>query len=221
MPTSIPELAENNIKHCLLIDLEIDNTTYYISNAYKALTYNSNDYTECGAFLQVTAFTEDIKTTNGDITISLSGIPSNIDYIQTILGANIKGGICTVYRAFFDDSYAVTNVYQRFKGVITNYNISEDDNLLEGRLTNTVGVSVASINTLLENRIAGQRTNPTDREQFFPGDGTFDRVPELHNVQFDFGREYTGGTGYGGGGGGGGGGRGGGGPFSGINVNLR
>ena len=38
--------------------------------------------------------------------------------------------------------------------------------------------------------------------------------PELHNVQFDFGKEYTGGSGgYGGGGGGGGrgGGRGGGG----------
>ena len=214
MSTSIPELSSNNIKHCLLIDLEIDNTTYYISNAYKAISYNSNSYTECGALLQVSQFTEDIKTTNGDIQITLSGIPSNINYIQTILGAKIKGGIATVYRAFFDDNYAVTNAYQRFKGVITNFTVSEDENLLESQLTNSVSVSVASINTLLENRIAGQRTNPTDRNEFFAGDGTFDRVPELHNVQFDFGKEYTGGSGgYGGGGGGGGrgGGRGGGG----------
>ena len=212
MSTSIPELANSNIKHALLIDLQIDGTTYYISNAYKALTYNSNSYTECGALLQVTQFTEDIKTTNGDITISLSGIPSNINYLQTILNAKIKGGIATVYRAFLDDSFAITNVYQRFKGVITNFTVSEDANLLDSELTNSVSVNVASINTLLENRIAGQRTNPTDRNEFFAGDGTFDRVPELHNVQFDFGKEYTGGTGYGGGGGGGGGGgRGGGG----------
>lgn len=219
MSTSIPELSNNNIKHCLLIDLEIDSTTYYISNAYKALTYNSNSYTECGALLQVSQFSEDIKTTNGDIQVSLSGIPSNIDYIQTILNAKIKGGICTVYRAFFDDNYAITNVYQRFKGVITNFTVSEDANLLESQLTNSVAVSVASINTLLENRIAGQRTNPTDRDQFFAGDGTFDRVPELHNVQFDFGKEYTGGTGRGGGGGGGRGGGGGG--FPNININMR
>ena len=210
MATSIPELASNNIKHCLLIDLEIDSTTYYISNAYKAVTYNSNSYTECGALLQVSQFTEDIKTTNGDITISLSGIPSNINYLQTILGAKIKGGIATVYRAFFNDNYEITNVYQRFKGVITNFSVSEDASLLESELTNSVAVSVASINTLLENRIAGQRTNPTDRLEFFATDQTFKRVPDLHNVQFDFGKEYTGGTGYGGGGGGGGG-RGGGG----------
>jgi len=209
MATSIPELSSNNIKHALLIDLQIDGTTYYISNAYKALTYNSNSYIECGALLQVGNFTEDIKTTNGDLNISLSGIPSNINYLQTILTAKIKGGIATVYRAFFDDSYAITNVYQRFKGVITNYAVSEDANLIESQLTNSVSISVASINTLLENRIAGQRTNPTDRLEFFAGDQTFKRVPDLHNVQFDFGKEYTGGTGYGGGGTPGRGGRGG------------
>ncbi len=204
--TTITELNANNIKYCLLIDLDIDGTTYYISNAYKAVTYNSNSYTECGAFLQVGQFSEDIKTTNGDINIALSGIPSNIDYIQTILGANIKGGTCKVYRAFFDDNYQITNVYQRFSGIITNYSISEDENILDSRITNSVGISVASINTLLENRVTGQRTNPADRKELYPTDETFYRVPELHNVNFDFGREYTSGGGYGGGGGGGGGG---------------
>ena len=215
--TTITELNNNNIKQCLLIDLDIDGTTYYISNAYKAITYNSNSYTECGAFLQIGQFTEDIKTTNGDISIALTGIPSNINYIQTILGANIKGGTCKVHRAFFDDNYAVTNVYQRFSGIITNYSISEDENILDSNITNTVAISVASINTLLENRVSGQRTNPADRKEFYPTDETFSRVPELHNVNFDFGREYTGGTGRGGGGGGGGGRN----PFDNININMR
>jgi hypothetical protein len=43
----------------------------------------------------------------------------------------------------------------------------------------------------------------------FPNDAVFDRVPELFNISFDFGKEYQG-YGYGGGGGGGRGGGGGG-----------
>lgn len=201
MSVTIPEVLLPNIKHALLIDLTIGSTTYYISNAWKSITYNSNAYTELGALLNVGDFREDIKTTNGDLSISLSGIPSNTDYIQQILASNVKGGQVTVSRAFFDDTYVVSNVYQRFSGIITNFAISEDENLVENQLTNTIQISCASINTILENRISGQRTNPKDRDKFFSGDQTFNRVPDLHNVNFDFGREYTGGGGYSGGGG--------------------
>jgi|TARA_R110001606_G_scaffold95591_1_gene211492 hypothetical protein len=217
MATTIPELDGDNIKHCLLVQLDIDGTTYFITNAYKAIVWDYRTYTECGAFLQIGQFSEDIKTTNGDISLTLSGIPSNIDYIQAILGANIKGGTCSVSRAFFNSNYEVQSAYQRFKGIITNFSISEDENILDSKITNSVSISVASINTILENRIAGQRTNPSDRKQFFPTDETFNRVPELHNVNFDFGREYTGGNGGRGGGGRGGGG----GPFDFGNFNMR
>ena len=210
MATTITEVSENNIKHCLLIQLQIDSTTYYISNSWKTITYNGNDYTELGAFLGVGEFQEDIKTTNGDLNMVLTGTPAG--NVQTVLQNPVKGGAVTISRAFFDDNYAVTNVYPRYKGVITNYAISESVDLEAGDITNSVSISVASINTILENRIAGQRTAPTDREQFFPGDTTFARVPVINGTTFDFGKEYSGGGGYGGGGGyNGGGGRGGGG----------
>lgn len=209
MSVTIPEVLLPNIRHALLIDLTIGATTYYISNAWKSITYDGNAYTELGALLSVGDFREDIKTTNGDLGISLSGIPSNQDYIQQILASNVKGGQVTVSRAFFDDDYAVSNVYQRFSGIITNFAISEDEDLVQNELTNTIQISCASINTILENRISGQRTNPVDRNKWYPGDQTFNRVPDLHNVNFDFGREYSSGGGYGGGGGPGGGGPGG------------
>ena len=57
---------------------------------------------------------------------------------------------------------------------------------------------------------------PQDRNQFFAGDKTFDRVPVINGTSFDFGREYTGGGGYGGGGGGGGGG----GIYDDINIGI-
>ena len=210
MSTTITEVTANNIKHCLLIDLQIDSTTYYISNSWKAITYNSNTYQELGAFLSVGEFQEDIKTTNGDLNMVLTGIPAG--NVQTVLTNQVKGGAVTIYRAFFDDNYAVTNVYPRYKGIITNYNISENVDLENGGITNTVGISVASINTILENRVNGQRTNPQDRNEFFPGDQTFDRVPVINNTAFDFGREYTGGGGYGGGGGGN--------PYDYTNINV-
>lgn len=206
MATTITPVTLNNIRHCLLIDLQIGGTTYYISNAYKSLTYNSNTYTELGAFLGVSQMSDDLKTTNGDINIALSGIPSNQNYISLMLSNPIKGGEVSVKRAFLNDQYQIDTVVERFKGVITNFTLGEDVELQEGEITKNISVSVASINTLLENLISGQRTNPVDRDKFYSGDGTFDRVPVLHNTKFDFGREYTGGTGYGGGGGGGGGG---------------
>jgi|DEB0MinimDraft_4_1074332.scaffolds.fasta_scaffold29238_2 hypothetical protein len=223
MATTITPVTLPEVKHCLLIDLTLDANVYYLSSAWKPITYNSNSYTELGAFLQISDFTEDIKTTNGDITIGLSGIPSNEDYMAEVLNSPIKGGEVTVYRAFFNDDYSVdsANVFQRFSGIITNFTVEETENILDGELTNSIAVSCASINTILENKIAGQRTAPTDRDKFYPGDQTFYRVPELQNVQFDFGREYTGGSGYGGGGGRGPGGGGGPGRDFGRNFQFR
>ena len=203
MATTIPEVAENNIKHCLLIDMQIGTTTYYISNSWKAITYNGNVYTELGSFLSVGEFIEDIKTTNGDLSMVLTGIPAG--NVRTVMENPVKGGVVKVYRAFFDDNYAVTNVYPRYNGLITNFSISENVELAQGDITNSVGISVASINTILENRINGQRTTPQDRARHFPGDTTFARVPIINNTAFDFGKDFSYGGGYGGGGGGGGG----------------
>jgi len=208
MARSIPPVENTNaIKHCILIDLNLDGTQYYISSSYNELVYDSNTYTQLGAFLSLSEIAEDVKTTNGDIQIGLSGVPE--DYVDAVLENPVKGGEVVVYRAFFNDDYTVdsANVFQRFKGIITNFTIEENVDILEGETTHTVGVSCASINTILENKVAGQRTAPNDREKFFTGDLTFNRVPDLMGVQFDFGREYSGnGGGYGGGGGGRGGG---------------
>jgi len=212
MATTITPVQQDHISSCLLIDLTLDSTTYYISSAYKPITYNTNTYTELGSFLQVSDFQEDIRTTNGDISLTLGGIPSEQNYLSLILTTPVKGGNISVYRGFYDittHELDTSQVYKRFQGVITNFAIQED--FQPGQtLTNSVTVTCASINSLLENRIAGQRTNPQDRERLFPNDAVFDRVPELFNISFDFGKEYkAGGGGYGGGGGRGGGGGGG------------
>lgn len=212
MATDITAVQGNHINHVVLIDLTIDATTYYLSNAYKPLTYNSNTYQELGAFLGMGTIQDDIRATSSDMQISLSGIPSEQDYLNLVLTSNIKGGTVNIYRGFLNDDLSLdsANVFQRYRGIITNFSIGEETDILAGQNTNRVTITCASITTILEKKVAGQKTNVNDRQKFFSGDQTFTRVSDLHNVSFDFGREYTGGTGYGGGygGGGGGGGRG-------------
>jgi hypothetical protein len=220
MSTSIPAVDnELNIKHALLLDLTFGANVYYVSSAFKPITFDGNTYTELGSFLQLGEIQDDIKTTNGDIGITLSGVPQ--ENLDAVLDTKVKGGEVIVRRAFFNDDYSLDsgNVVQRFKGVITNLQIEENYDILEGERTNSVSVSCSSIVTILENKTSGQRTSPLDRDRLFPGDQTFKRVPDLHNIQFDFGRESNGAGGSGGGGYGGGGW--GGGFGGGINFNMR
>jgi uncharacterized membrane protein YgcG len=217
MSTSIPAVQGTSIAPVTLIDLDLNGNVYYISDAYKTFTHGGNDYTELGAFLGISNLDDNLKTTNGDIQISLAGIPSSstgseVNYLNIIMTEPIKGGNVTIKRGFYDTSTwdLQTDVYTRYKGVITNFNIADAFNFISKENDYAVTVSVSSINGVLENLVVGQYTNPDSRKRIYPNDKSFDRIPDIHNTPFDFGKEYTGGGGYGGGGGGGGG-RGGGG----------
>ena len=209
MATTITSVQSSDISHAMFVDLEVGGNVYHISNAYTPITIGADTYDELGILLGVTDFTDEIKATEGDITISVSGIPSETNYITRVLEAPILGGNVTIRRGFFHPSNSQIisgQVFTRFKGIITNFQLSEDTNLPAGINTTGITFSVASLNTLLENKIVGQKTDPTDRDRFDATDQSFDRVPDLQNLQFDFGAEYKPGTGVGGGGGGGGGG---------------
>ena len=209
MATTITSVQQADISHAMFIDLEVGGNVYHISNAYTPIVIGSDTYNELGILLNVTDFTDEIKATEGDITIAVSGIPSETNYITRVLEAPILGGNVTLKRGFFhtgNSEIISGQVFTRFKGVITNFQLQEDTNLPAGFNTTGITFSVASLNTLLETKITGQKTDPTDRDRFDATDLSFDRIPDLQNLQFDFGMEYNPGTGAGGGGGGGGGG---------------
>ena len=163
MATTITSVQSDDISHALFIDLQIGANVHYFSNAYKPVTIGSNTYDELGSFLQVEDFSDDIRTTEGDVTISLSGIPSNEDYLSLFLAEKIKGGNVTIQRGFYNLSNAeidASQVFTRYKGVITNFSIQDDASRLDNQETVTISVTTSSINTILKNQISGQRTNP-------------------------------------------------------------
>lgn len=193
MSTSIPEVTDTNyLQHCLLVALQLGDDDYFLTSNRRPLTFRGRLYNALGWLLQVSEIQNDLKTNNGDLSIALSGVPE--DLISTVLNAPIKGGYASVARAF--QQGGLFEVYPRYSGVITNYAIEEQDDYLARDRTYTVTITCANINTLMENTVSGQRTNSSDRKRFYPGDISFDRCKDLQNVNFDFGKKYTGGNGY-------------------------
>lgn len=195
--------TENQIEHGVLIDLTLDGTEYNISNCYKTIIHNAKTYTALAGFLQTSDIQNNISNSTEELQLSLSAIPSS--YIIAILGQPIKGGTISIYRAFFNyqtQEVLSGQVYKRFDGVITNFSVSEDTDISNqsAEITHTITVIASNIMGVLENRIAGRRTNKESYqynwgERFFTSnittDPSFDRVQTLHNASFDFGRKYS------------------------------
>jgi len=203
MTTAITAVdTEVRIEHGVLIDLNLNGTEYNISNCYKTITYNSKTYTALAGFLTISEIQSNISSTNDDIQIGLSAIPSA--YISAILGQPVKGGEVSIYRAFFNyntQEVITGEIYRRFNGIITNFSVQEDINATgDPTTTHTITVVASSILGVLENKFSGRRTNPDDFKIVYTeignsgSDPSMDRVLTLHNAAFDFGRPYAGKT---------------------------
>lgn len=189
--TLATEVNKNSIQHCLLIDIELSNTTtYYLSNNFQNVTFNGNDYTELGYFLQMSELQEDIKPTNNQVQIAIAGVPSNVvpDFPNLALNTKIKGSKIRIYRAFLNNG-ALVDAYQRFDGYVSNYALNEswDD---ETRLTSfTVSLQCSNLLALIERQYSGRRTNEKDQKLWYPTDTGMDRVKVLADSSFDFGKK--------------------------------
>ena len=200
MTTTIAALTATSIKHCLLIDIIVNTSTYYLSNAYAPLTYNGNSYTQLGHFMGISEIQDDLKVTNNQLSITLSGIPPDDgtpNYMNIALNSNLKGSQVKIYRAFFDISsgyYVATQVYLRYSGYISNFSLNENwdqDNLI---VSNAIGIQCSSIHAIMEKKYTGRRTNDGDQKRFFATDNGMSRVKALSDSQFDFGKPYNAGA---------------------------
>lgn len=216
MTQSIPEVSNNvtQINSAEFVKLTIynnianvnDTTVLTFSSSYKEETIDSTVYTPLGGLLAVGTQNRNLRVTQGDTVISLSGIDGN--NIYNVLATKIRGSEVEVIRGFYNNNMVLTNTYPRFTGIVTTYAISEER---EGQEDNfTVSVGASSYKTVLENRIAGRKTNKESWQFFDASDTSMNQVYAISGVQFDFGQDPKGKTvvpgkgGYPGGGGGGG-----------------
>ena len=180
-----------SIQTNLFVKLEIPSySTLTFSDYYKEYTLGGTIYQGLGELLSITDTTSSLRATGQELTFSISGIPEG--NVADVLTKKIKGSQLTVYRAFFDSNTGAilnipSNPVGKFKGVISNYTITDD--LEEGARTGSFTITFVATNVvdLLNNKVTGRRTNPIDEKQFFPTDESFDRIPALVKSNFNFG----------------------------------
>ena len=179
---------------------------WYISNCYNPIVYQNKTYQAMGGFLEITDIQQDLITTNNEISLSLSAIPA--EYIENIIGQQIKGGVIRIYRAFFDPATkqiqtidGVKQIFQRFNGIVTNWGLDEqlNDNSTGTavEITYTISISCSSLLGVLENKVTGRRTNNSSYQTYYnepyitqaiTSDKSFSRIEQLKSATFDFGK---------------------------------
>jgi len=151
-----------------------------------AFDINGETYTPIGNLLGITDTSSELRSSNQDITITISGIPNTS--LGEVLYSKLKGSNVQVYRAYFTQAGSQISTTQgRWLGTINNYNIDEEYNVLGTDATNSIQINCISSLNLLEQKIAGLKTNPNSLKTYAVTDTSFDRVPTLIGSQFDFG----------------------------------
>ena len=198
MTQVIPEVGPNitNINNAEFVKLTIYNdyantadvSIHTFSSSYQQETIDGVVYLPLGGLLAVGAQTRDISVTSKTTQVTLSGIGS--DNIYLVLANKIRGSEIEILRGFYDANMVLQNTYPRFTGIITTYSITETRQNQDDIFTVTVQAS--SYKTVLENRIAGRKTNKQSWRYFNPTDASMDNVYSLAGVHFDFGMKVDG-----------------------------
>jgi len=151
---------------------------------------NTYSYPAVGTLLGVTQIANELKSSQADVTISLSGIPSQ--YMADIVANPIKAAPVEIRKVFFDTSGNYLNIagnpILEFVGVVSNFSIDEKwTSYSTQTVTSTINLTCASTLAVLSKQEAGRRTNQADQNYWFPGDNAMNRVASLTDAVWDFG----------------------------------
>jgi hypothetical protein len=188
-----PDLTSyTNIGAGLFVEITLSGSYIRFSDYNTNVTIDGNLYQGLGKFIGITSSSSELKPTLEGISITITGIPNSS--ITDIMNANIKGSPIKVLRVFFNATTGSVlsiagNPSGRFFGLVNNYSLDEEYDVNTRTGINTITLSCSSLTEILENKIAGRKTNPSSFKSYYSTDLSMDRVPSLVNSNFDFGKK--------------------------------
>lgn len=191
MTTTMAALNSATIIHTEFVTLTTATTTFNFCSSAAPITVGAVTYDNVGNLLSVSDIPQDIKSTSDDISISITGmVPANI---QLVLGASVKGSKVEIWRGFLDSNNQIITsptlqFFKRYTGFVNNIAINEDFSEAARSRIATISLSCTSFRSLLEKRIASLRTNQKSWQFFYPSDKSMNRVSQISNQFFDFGK---------------------------------
>jgi len=180
---NVPYVNNAEFVKLTIVNPNSSTVVHTFSSSYKNETIAGTSYVALGGLLMVGTQQRDLRVSSADTTVTLSGLSS--DNIYLVLGTQIKGSLIEIYRGFYDDNYNLVNSVKRYDGIITSYTITEDrENTTDNFI---ISVNCSAYKVVLENRIAGRKTNSQSWKEFDPTDISMDQVQALDGAYFNFG----------------------------------
>lgn len=177
------EWAKSQNAPCHLIELQFDagdGGTVYITDSYRAITYNGNSYIALGALLDFGGVSESVEMRVTDAQLTLQGVDQT--YIAAFLQRQYLYRRMLVYKAFLGTADAlIVDPFAIHDGRMDEPAIQEDPD--SGRCV----VQLRSHDQFADfERLTGRHTNPNDQALWFPNDRAFDLVAQLAAQQQKF-----------------------------------
>ena len=158
------QLASGSFNMVHLVKLEL-NSTYYYTDSNSDVVDGSDTYTANGFLQGLSAVTESSNINIGSTTLRISGVN------QTIISDTLNNGhlhrAITIKRAILDDSDAVIDTFEIYKGFVEGMSITDSGE------TSSVNFSIANHWVDFE-RIEGRATNNSSQQNFFDSDLGFE-----------------------------------------------
>jgi hypothetical protein len=162
---------------------------FLFSDRIVPYTLSGDSYVGLGKLLSIGSTTSELRVSANEVTIAISGIPNTS--IAEIVNSRIKGSKVTITRVLFDHTGTILSVtgnpLTKFIGFVNNLALEEEYDVENRQSSNTLLLACNSIVDVLENKIAGRKTNPASMKSFYSTDVSMDRIPTLENSSFDFG----------------------------------
>jgi len=168
------ELAADRLHLVHLVEIHLSTTSYYLTDAYKLIAWNGNDYLALGHFLQFDGIEETGNIQVNDTVVSLSGVDQTL--ISAFLTEDYINRSAKIYLAALDPTTQALEVdpVLMIDGLMDNPVVDDDPDSGKSLIALTIVNHWADAR-----RVNGRRTNHETQQIFFPGDKGFEFASEL------------------------------------------
>lgn len=172
------EVGKTEVAPFLMFEGEFINGKVRIWSGYGALIWNGFEWSGTGTLIQISSVTETNETSANGITVTLSGIPSEL--ISLALAEVKQGASGKVYLGLLEGQNVINDPILLFSGKLDVPTISDDGE------TAVITISYESRLIDLE-RPRVNRYTPEDQKRLFPGDLGLDYVPSIQDKKITWG----------------------------------
>tara|TARA_R110002020_G_scaffold184477_8_gene381482 strand:- start:922 stop:2715 length:1794 start_codon:yes stop_codon:yes gene_type:complete len=161
------EIVKDQTHPLHLVEVYLDSATYYLTDNFNNVTFDSNEYSALGFFLNFDTIEETASISAAKITLGLSGVDQQ--YTNLLLTENYVDRRVVIRKAFISSANAlIPDPVIIFDGRMDNPVITEDTD------TGLASIGVTVSNQFVDfEKTPGRYTNHENQQLHYPGDNGF------------------------------------------------